>query len=287
MISRPLHRFIRRPFLAILAFARDPAEAWIALQDRNAERAEQDIPTDLYRADAHWESEMHRLLGLSMPCQMTSEFWSLWPDVMAELVAKGIRPGPESFKGWNDGDAALVRAIWCLVRHLGAQRVVETGVAHGVTSRFILEALARNGGGHLWSIDHPPLEPEWHKQIATAVDGRFPDRWTYIRGSSRRRLPSLLSQLGEIDLFVHDSLHSEHNVRFEVERAWAALRPGGAIVVDDIDANRGFQSFTESFSGHRSIVCEAEPVRSDKRRFNDKGLFGIVVKAPTASALKH
>ncbi len=30
----------------------------------------------------------------------------------------------------------------------------------------------------------------------------------------------------------------------EIDRAWAALRPGDAIVVDDIDVNRGFRSFT-------------------------------------------
>jgi hypothetical protein len=35
------------------------------------------------------------------------------------------------------------------------------------------------------------------------------------------------------------------------------LRPGGAIVVDDIDSNRGFRSFIKSFSGHQSIICEA------------------------------
>jgi hypothetical protein len=41
--------------------------------------------------------------------------------VLAGLEAKGIRPGPESFKGWNDGDAGFVRAIWCLVRQLRPQ----------------------------------------------------------------------------------------------------------------------------------------------------------------------
>jgi hypothetical protein len=102
-------------------------------------------------------------------------------------------------------------------------------------------------------------------------------RWSYILGSSRRRLPRLLSQLGKIDLFVHDSLHSERNVRFEMDRAWVSLRPGGAIVVDDIDLNRGFRSFTQSFSGHQSIVCEAEPLQPDLRRFNKKGLFGIIL----------
>jgi hypothetical protein len=194
------------------------------------------------------------------------------------MEAKGIRVGPESFKNWNDGDAGLVRAIWCLTRHLQPRKVVETGVAHGMTTRFILEALERNGVGHLWSIDYPPLDDVWHDQIGVAVGGRYPARWTYVRGSSKRRLPGILSRLGQIDLFIHDSLHSEHNVRFEVDRAWAALRPGGAIVVDDIDANWGFQTFTQAKSDHPSMICEAEPLRPDHRRFNEKGLFGIVLK---------
>ena len=61
-----------------------------------------------------------------------------------------------SYSGWNDGDPGLTRAIWCLIHHLAASQVVETGVAHGVTTRLVLEALQRNGGGRLWSIDVPP-----------------------------------------------------------------------------------------------------------------------------------
>jgi hypothetical protein len=56
------------------------------------------------------------------------------------------------------------------------------------------------------------------------------------------------------------------------------LKPNGALVIDDIDANWGFQSFTQSFSGHRSMICEAEPIRPDLRRFKQKGLFGIILK---------
>ena len=119
-------------------------------------------------------------------------------------------------------------------------------------------------------------------QVGAAVGDRFPDRWSYIKGSSRRRLPNLLCDLGQIDLFIHDSLHSERNVRFELDRAWAALRPNGALVVDDVDANWGFRSFTQTFCGHQSLICEAEPLHPDLRRFNKKGLFGIIVKRPTA-----
>jgi predicted O-methyltransferase YrrM len=201
---------------------------------------------------------------------------------MCELEAQGIRPGPESFATWNDGDLGFVRAIWCLIRHLRPGNVVETGVAHGVTSRFILEALERNGSGKLWSIDLPPVEKALREQVAIAVGERFANRWCYIKGSSRLQLPPLLSRLGKIDLFIHDSQHTERNVLFEMNQSWAHIAPGGALVVDDVDANPGFESFTRSLatqnSDTRSWVCEAEPVHPDPRRFNQKGLFGIVLK---------
>ena len=273
---------LRHPIRAATDVLSDPLEAWTFVQDRYAARREQRTPFQQYKAEAGWEQRLHRLLGVSWPCEITSEFWELWPEVIAEMKGKGLRVGPESFKGWNDGDAGLVRAIWCLTRHLRPANVVETGVAHGVTSRFILEALERNGTGHLWSIDRPPLEHALHEQIGAAVSNQLKHRWTYIQGSSRRQLPRLARQLGTVDLFIHDSLHSEQNVRFEADQAWAVMRPGAAIVIDDIDANRGFRTFTEVFSGHQSMICEAEPLRPDLRRFNGKGLFGIVLKRATS-----
>lgn len=283
MFQSTLRYCLNHPVRAAHAFASDPLDALTAFQERYMASRERPVPPDLYRADHGWERRLHELLGVPQPCPESSEFWALWPEVIGELKAKGISAGPESFKYWNDGDAGFVRAIWCLTRHLRPNDVVETGVAHGVSSRFILEALERNEAGHLWSVDHPPLEHVWQEQIGAAVGGRYPARWSYIRGSSKRRLPSLFSQLGQIDLFVHDSLHSEHNVRFEMDRAWAALRPGGAIIVDDVDANWGFKSFLKAFSGYQSLICEAEPLHPDLRRFNKKGLFGIILKEPTAS----
>ena len=60
------------------------------------------------------------------------------------------------------------------------------------------------------------------------------------------------------------------------------MRSGGAIVIDDIDANRGFRTLTEVFAGHQSMICEAEPLRPDLRRFNRKGLFGVILKRTTS-----
>jgi hypothetical protein len=273
-----LRPYMLRPISTFAAIAADPIESWIRFREQYAAHREGQTPHDLYVPDKDWEARLYSLINLSSPGDLVSEFWVLWAAVTQEMQGRGILPGPASFKGWNDGDAGFVRAIWCLVRHLKPRNVVETGVAHGVTSRFILEALEKNGSGHLWSIDRPPMEPEWKEQVGIAVGERFRDRWSYILGSSRRRLPGLLAELGQLDLFIHDSLHSERNVGFEINQAWTVLGPGAAIVVDDIDVNRGFHSFVQAFPGNPSLVCEAEPLRPDSRRFNRKGMFGIVLK---------
>ena len=283
MYGLPLRHYLKHPLRAVAAIASEPLEIWTTLQEGYLARHERPVPHGLYEAEDGWDRRMHEHLGLPWPCPATAEFAVLWPKVIGELEAKGIRVGPDTLYGWNDGDAGLVRSIWCLTRHLRPRNVVETGVLHGVTSRFILEALERNESGHLWSIDLPPLEDSLQDQIGIAVDDRSRARWTYIRGTSKRHLPGLLAKLGPLDIFIHDSLHSERNVRFEVDRAFAALRPGGAIVVDDIDANWGFHSFTQGLCAHTSMICEAEPLRPDTRRFNKKGMFGLVLKEPIAS----
>jgi hypothetical protein len=272
----------RHPLMVLNQAVRDPFDTLAALQDNFYSRIESARTID-YIVDSDWENALHRRLGISSE-SVVEDFWPLWSTVVATLRAQGMTVGPFSFYEWNDGDAGFVRAIWCLIRHLRPASVVETGVAHGMTSRFILEALETIGAGKLWSIDLPPLNPITRQEVGVAVrqTGVPVDRWTYIAGTSRRRLPALLSRLGRIDLFIHDSLHSNRNVMFELECAWRYLSAGGAMVVDDIDTNPAFDTFTKAHPEHPSFVCTAEPLSPDMRRFNQKGLFGIIRKqSPT------
>ena len=268
----------QHPFKVLSQVAQDPLDAFCAFQEELLSRFEAKQPTQ-YSIDANWEENLSRLLKIPQSVG-AAEFQPLWQDVIASLRARGIKVGPYSFHAWNDGDAGFVRAIWALIRHTRPNIVIETGVAHGVTSRFILEALARNGAGNLWSIDLPPVNPETRQEVGIAVgDTAVRNRWSYIAGTSRRRLPALLAQLRQVDLFIHDSMHSARNVAFEMELAWKYLNPGGMIVVDDIDINPAFKAFAERHPEHASFVCPAEPLSPDVRRFNQKGLFGIIVKS--------
>ncbi len=59
-------------------------------------------------------------------------------------------------------------------------------------------------------------------------------------------------------MFVHDSLHSTRNVRWELETAWRALAPGGLVIVDDVDCNWGFERFREGGAGREPLWCMAD-----------------------------
>ena len=137
--------YLRRPASTLASIASDPLEAWIRFSEQFAASRETPAPPNLYGSDPDWESRLLRGLDGSASERLNAEFWALWPKVIDELAAKGIRAGPASFKGWNDGDAGFVRAIWILARRLKPRTVIETGVAHGVTSRFILRLWNKTG----------------------------------------------------------------------------------------------------------------------------------------------
>jgi hypothetical protein len=254
---------------------RNPLENAAQIRDRSVARHAGWSADAAYAVAPGWEERLHRSLATAWPCPESKIFDSHWEAMLDNLAQAGVDVGRGAFGGWDDGDRALARVAWCLVRHLRPERVVETGVGRGLTTRILLEGLETNGRGHLWSIDQPPpLSPHLRRQTAVAVPERLHPRWSYVRGSSRRRLPEVLRRLGPIDLFLHDSMHTTRNVEFELEEAWQALRLGGAALVDDIDMNRGFDHFG---GRHAAAVERTFAVSEDGER-----RFGILTKRSSA-----
>ncbi len=247
-----------------------------------------------YDVEEEWGPAFHRMLGVPWPCHELEAFPQVWADIGSMLSVKGLSFGRRTYGEYSDADAGLGAATWCAVRHFRPETVLETGVARGVTSRVILEAMSINGTGHLWSIDLPhPFRPELHKETAAAVSAAFRDRWTYVRGSSRRRLAPLVSSLSEIDLFVHDSLHTGRNIRFELRTVWPALQRGHLVLVDDVD-NQAFRDFVQEVGDPPSIVlrsadgpCMFGVIRKDGLDNKSSGAQPLQVRPATPSQARQ
>ncbi|HEY2915229.1 MAG TPA: class I SAM-dependent methyltransferase [Candidatus Angelobacter sp.] len=152
----------------------------------------------------------------------------------------------------HDADAGLADFCYVICRALRPRVVVETGVGSGVTTSFILQALAANGEGRLWSIDLPPIGVE--QFAGSFVPQPLRSHWTLLRGRSRDLLPRLLSDLPAPDVFLHDSLHTTRNMTFEFNAAWQKMNPGGVLLSDDIHMGKAFARFITSKQVGQSLT---------------------------------
>ncbi|MFA5142978.1 MAG: class I SAM-dependent methyltransferase [Candidatus Omnitrophota bacterium] len=141
-------------------------------------------------------------------------------------------------------------AIYVIVRQIKPQIIVETGVGPGSTSAFILKALKDNDRGMLYSIDlpgndavvYPMLGKSFNVHIPNGfevgwlIPPAFKNRWKLILGDSKEELPKLLKELGTIDIFLHDSLHTDEHILMEFKIVMSYIRQGGILLCDDVNS---------------------------------------------------
>lgn len=154
--------------------------------------------------------------------------------------------------------AGRVRALFLYVatRLRPPTTVIETGCATGWDSALILQALERNERGKLYSIDIPAREgrfsqlgpaqglPEGLEPGPMIPDG-VRHRWSLIVGNTRLKLMPLLEELGDIDVFFHDSDHTYVHMMWEYTTAWPYLASDGLLISDDISWNTAFWDFAK------------------------------------------
>ncbi|MFC1521128.1 class I SAM-dependent methyltransferase [Elusimicrobiota bacterium] len=137
-------------------------------------------------------------------------------------------------------------ALYVICRALRPQVVLETGVASGSSTTFILKALEVNKEGVLYSIDLPnqpgAVLPE-NKTTGWLIPESLKPRWNLHLGDAKALLPELLNKLGSVDMFFHDSDHSYEHMMWEFKTAWPHIKPGGLFFCDDILASAAFDEF--------------------------------------------
>jgi predicted O-methyltransferase YrrM len=232
-----------RALFAIKAAATNPALMWelgkkfwnrVHTADKHARRLDEYSPFIVSAVDA--------IAAVTLTTHSQIEAVLNEPaltDTRNELlaIARAKNVGEYTWGGFAD-------VCYAICRLNRPTTVVETGVAFGWTTAFILAALEANGHGHLHSIDLPAFRPNADRIVGAVVPDRHRHRWTLRRGSQRTVLPEVLSQVKSVDFFHYDSDKTYQGMKWGYDTVWPAVAPGGVVMSDDV-TNDAFLEFAD------------------------------------------
>jgi hypothetical protein len=168
--------------------------------------------------------------------------------------------------------------LYALVRLLRPADVVEVGVSSGVSSAYLLQAMARVGRGTLHSVDLPKPEsrppsrrrnPSWAippgRSSGWAVPFSLRPRWDLRLGDKKDVLPRITEAMPSVGLFVYDVPHSEAQAARDFAVVDGRFGPG-AVAIADHGPGGGLCAPLRRWARARS----ADPVRR-----KGLGLFGF------------
>jgi predicted O-methyltransferase YrrM len=175
--------------------------------------------------------------------------------------------------------------IYAVTRALRPKVFVETGVLHGLTSMFILDALDKNKAGKLISADLPsypdsgPSNKDGYfavlprgKEPGWVVPESMRANWLLLKGASTDVLPAALAESGPVDIFLHDSEHTAKTMYEELRLGWEALRPGGLLICDNFDMSSAFTDLVEHWR------CPFLAVTTSDHAYDERLRTAIAVK---------
>ncbi len=145
--------------------------------------------------------------------------------------------------------------------------VLETGVANGFSSSYILQALKQLNHGKLISIDGIFLPWQTEKKIGQAIPQKLKKRHILIIGKSSDELKTVFKKTEQVDIFLRDSDHTYDNVINELNIVWPHIKNGGFLMSDDVGWNDAFIDFAERVK-HTPIFLSKDY----------GGFFGIIQK---------
>jgi predicted O-methyltransferase YrrM len=207
----------------------------------------------------------------------TSELWECVSHFAAEIQGSSFMaemtrhldgPGGQGLMGALD-----CATLYGLTRWQRPTIVVETGGYLGMSSAFILKALADEGlaEARLYSLEMD-RNCDSGAMIPTALRSQFiPMRGRVEDFVERDELPP------QIDMFLHDSSHRYRHMLWEFRQFWKRLGDGGLLVSHDVHFNAAFAEFVaKTHSRDRKGVLDAQ--RTTHHDWGRWGYIGFVVK---------
>ena len=154
-----------------------------------------------------------------------------WEDV--EFSLKDEHAPGEGFRMYNTGgvEVEVGEFLYALTRIVRPQRTLETGTHLGISDLYFALALKANGVGELTTIEYNP--PFYWMAQALFEQMEVDDVIEVVRSKVEQWDP------GD-KLFDIVFLDTEPNLRFdEMVRFWDNVRPGGFVIIHDLDYQLG------------------------------------------------
>jgi predicted O-methyltransferase YrrM len=196
-----------------------------------------------------------RITGPSRPdAALLALFRSVPADPLREFSGRdGLSHG-----GRGRDHPRYGRFIHAFGRHVRPAEVLEVGTYAGGTAVGWARALVENGAGRLTCIDNDSYSQGIYPAKVTANLARLglpPERVRFLNGDSRTLLPALMDELGgRVDAYLVDADHSYEGAMADLLGGRPLMRPGGWLLVHDVDHERGMP---EATAQHPAPVSEA------------------------------
>lgn len=154
-------------------------------------------------------------------------------------------------KRWNAEENLFV-LLYSLIRSNKSKFVVETGVANGITTNAIMNALHQaSKDGELHSFDVLP-------ETRNAYSG--PGNWNFHllpTKNTARKIKGIVSKFSKVDIWVHDSDHGYRWQKFEYLLALASLSDNGILISDDIDASSAWGELAKTHFRKSFVIFDS------------------------------
>jgi predicted O-methyltransferase YrrM len=227
-----------------LFYLRRPAY-WAHLQQRAIKPFLPNFDSSAHREKAlRWARARAVPLGEALTrMKLIDEPGGGFPALSPQLVQRATRNAKRS--GCIMGGAGHIDLIYAAAKLSGATAAIETGVAYGWSSLAFLAAMAEKGG-RLVSVDRPYPGAGNEPFVGIAVPGAMRENWHIVREPDRHGLRKAVARFpGGIDIAHYDSDKSYRGRMYAYPILWAALKPGGIFLSDDIQDNMAFADFVD------------------------------------------